>query len=295
MNRRTIIAVLVGVALLVVGVALWAMLSRRTTSPPSPPAEIATTPPEAIAPLPAPGTPTPPPGPPPSQQGRAFVDHFASLDDDRWYLADRAADGWWMQSELRPSQVSTGPEGMALTLAPGGEGPDAPLLGAEVVSEDGYRYGYIESRWRAARGPGVISAVFTYANAAPHIAAQEIDIEIIGRNTRSAEFSFHIAGRSVGRAVALPFDAADGFHTYGIEWGPTFIRWYVDGRPLYEARDAILARMTRPQQIMFELWGSERLHEWVGRLDRSRAPWLMNVQCAAYAPSYPGHMICPER
>ena len=26
---------------------------------------------------------------------------------------------------------------------------------------------------------------------------------------------------------------ADGFHTFAVEWGPTSLRWYVDGRPTY--------------------------------------------------------------
>ena len=33
----------------------------------------------------------------------------------------------------------------------------------------------------------------------------------------------------------LGFDASQGFHTYGFDWQPDKITWYVDGKAVYTA------------------------------------------------------------
>ena len=37
----------------------------------------------------------------------------------------------------------------------------------------------------------------------------------------------------------LGFDSSKEFHTYGFDWQPDHITWYVDGKPVYTARDNI--------------------------------------------------------
>jgi beta-glucanase (GH16 family) len=92
----------------------------------------------------------------------------------------------------------------------------------------------------------------------------------------------------------LPFDAADGFHTYAFEWRPDAIRWYVDGVMVHEARGARVERMTAEQRLFVNLWNTEQLHRWTGRIRAHDAPWTLNVSCVAQAPVYPGRPLCTE-
>jgi hypothetical protein len=47
----------------------------------------------------------------------------------------------------------------------------------------------------------------------------------------------------------------------------------------------------RPQQLILNLWASEQLDSWVGKLDLAKAPWRLDVSCMAYAATYSGR-IC---
>jgi hypothetical protein len=47
----------------------------------------------------------------------------------------------------------------------------------------------------------------------------------------------------------------------------------------------------RPQQLILNLWASEQLDSWVGKLDLDKAPWRLDVSCMAYAATYSGR-IC---
>jgi beta-glucanase (GH16 family) len=133
---------------------------------------------------------------------------------------------------------------------------------------------------------------FTYAGQEGGARPHEIDIEILGRNTERLEVTLHQGGGSTGKKLALPFDSADGFHTYGFEWKPDGVSWYVDGKLIHKETKGRALRIDRPQQLMISLWASERLHRWVGDLDIRQAPWRLDVACAAYAPAYEGKQLC---
>jgi len=49
-------------------------------------------------------------------------------------------------------------------------------------------------------------------------------------------------------------------------------------------------RLVRPQQLILNLWASEQLDSWVGKLDIAKAPWRLDVSCVAYAIEYEGQM-----
>ncbi len=150
------------------------------------------------------------------------------------------------------------------------------------------RYGYFEVRMRVPRGAGAVSGVFTYADRAKGVKPNEIDIEILGKNTRAVELTIHENGRSTTKTVALPFDAAEGFHTYGFDWQPGYVRWYVDGVLAHQEDGPAARNLVRPQQLILNLWGSRELKAWVGPLDTKQGPWRLEFSCVAYAPTYAG-------
>src|SRR5690606_9833299 len=97
----------------------------------------------------------------------------------------------------------------------------------------------------------------------------EIDIEILGRDTRSVQLTYFRRGEQHVTTLPLPFDAADGFHTYGFEWTREAIRWYVDGRLIHEETGANGPLPQRPQRLYLHLWNTETLTEWLGPI----LPW----------------------
>ncbi len=251
--------------------------SQQQTSPLEPLAE----PKPEAAPSPAPETSLP-------QAGEAFVERFDGSVDARWSVSDGWSNGDWMTNDWRRSSVETAPGLMSLLLKPGPEGSKHKLASGELQSHDRHRYGYFEVRMKVPRGPGVVTGFFSYAGQEGQTRPNEIDIEILGRNTRVVELTIHENGKAASKKVDLPFDAADGFHVYGFDWQPEHVRWYIDGQMVHEVTGGEARRLVRPQQLILNLWASQELDAWVGKLDMAKAPWRLDVSCMAYAATYAG-------
>jgi|CXWL01.1.fsa_nt_gi endo-1,3-1,4-beta-glycanase ExoK len=227
--------------------------------------------------------------------GDGFIDNFRELDDERWTVSDGWSNGDWTSSDWRRGQVRLTPEGLALTLDVAPRGSDKPFMSGEISTSEEFRYGYFETRMRIPRGAGLVVGAFTFTREAGNSTWNEIDMELLGRNPRRIELTFHEGGRARNRNVDLPFDASDGFHTYGFEWRRDVLRWYVDGRLVHTMRGAAVQRLTRPQRFIIHLWNSQTLDGWVGAIDRSEAPWTLVIACAAHAERYRGRSLCAEQ
>lgn len=256
--------------------------SAVTIQPPA-----TTTPPQAVPEKsPKPGnmagaTPSPAPviGP--------FVDRFDRIDlSDRWLISDGWANGRWMANDWRKEAVESDNGQMTISLRPGPRGSAYELMGGEVRTHGFRRYGYFEVKMRVPKGAGTVTGVFTYADRQKGVKPNEIDIEILGKNTRAVELTIHENGRSTSKIVNLPFDASEDFHTYGFDWQPTYVRWYVDGVQVHEETGPAARNLVRPQQLILNLWGSRELKAWVGSLEARQGPWRLGIGCAAYSPTY---------
>jgi endo-1,3-1,4-beta-glycanase ExoK len=248
------------------------------------------TPPLAPAPEAAPAAPPPKPLP---QMGESFLDRFDSADlDQRWFVSDGWSNGDWMENDWRKSQLSLTPEGLRITLAAGPPGSDKPFASGELRTYEEFRYGYFEVRMRLPRGPGLVSGAFTYSKHTEGQRPNEIDIEILGRSTDKLETTLHENGRATSKKISLPFDAADGFHTYGFDWQPAYVRWYADGMMVHEEASLRARNLRQPQQFILMLWASRQLSSWVGELNAADAPWTLDFACVGYAPKYEGRPIC---
>ena len=228
----------------------------------------------------------PPEGPP-------FVDHFDKLEEAaRWAISDGWSNGDWVSSDWRRSQVQLAPEGLAIIMARNPRAAEKPYSSGEISTHETYRYGYFEARLRMPRGPGLVVGVFTYTRPEGEESWNEIDMELLGRDTRTLELTYHVAGEATKQEVRLPFDAAEGFHTYAFEWRPDAIVWYVDNVVVHEARGAAIERLDRNQRFYVSLWNSTELYRWVGRIDPAQAPWRLDVACVAQAAAYAGRSLC---
>jgi endo-1,3-1,4-beta-glycanase ExoK len=225
--------------------------------------------------------------------GEPFIDRFEGPElHKRWFVSDGWSNGDWMENDWRKSQVSLTPEGLRITLASAPEGSDKPFSSGEVRTLEEFRYGYFEARMRLPRGAGLVSGAFTYAGRQDGKHPNEIDIEILGRSTNKMETTLHENNRATSKKVSLPFDSADAFHSYGFDWQPGYVRWYVDGVLMHEDASANARNLRRSQQFLLMLWASRQLRSWVGELDAAAAPWALDFACVGYEPKYPGKALC---
>lgn len=223
----------------------------------------------------------------------AFTETFEELDESRWRIADGWSNGAWTANDWRRSQVRHTPNRVEITLARSRGGAKRYSSG-ELQSEEVYRYGYFETRLQAPRGSGLVTGFFTYTRPGNENTWDEIDIEILGRNTRAVQFTYFRHGERHITTVPLGFDAADAMHTYGFEWTPRALRWYVDGRLLHQETGENSPLPQAPQRLYLHLWNTETLTDWLGPILPWQAPWRLTVSCIAYAPSYEGRALCPE-
>lgn len=107
-----------------------------------------------------------------------------------------------------------------------------------IISREKFRYGYLETRCKAAKGP-VSSSFWTTGEGG------ELDVfEHWGKNTKSNDTtnryhtSFHDwrdnKSPTWGKRIwtnthLLDFHVGDEFHVYGLEWAEDYLRIYIDG------------------------------------------------------------------
>lgn len=220
-----------------------------------------------------------------------FIDRFERLEASRWLISDGWSNGDWSANDWRRSQVREGRRGISVVLERSRRG-DKPFSSGELQSHGLQRYGYFEARLRAPRGSGLVTGFFTFTRPNGPSSWDEIDIEILGRDTRSVLFSYFNNGVRQTYEHRLGFDAAAGWHTYAFEWAPRHIRWYVDGRLRREATGADLPIPDAPQRLYLHLWNSETLTNWVGPIPANGRRWTLRVSCIAHALSYRGRSLC---
>lgn len=133
--------------------------------------------------------------------------------------------------------------------------------GAEYRTSDTYHYGYYETSMQAIKNDGVVSSFFTYTGPSEDNPWDEIDIEILGKDTTKVQLNYYTNG--VGNheyMYDLGFDASEGFHTYGFDWQPDHITWYVDGKEVYTAYNNIPSTAGR---IMMNVWPGIGVDDWL--------------------------------
>ena len=76
----------------------------------------------------------------------------------------------------------------------------------------------------------------------------------------------------------LGFDASEGFHTYGFDWQPDHITWYVDGKAVYTATENIPSTSGK---IMMNVWNGIGVDEWLKPFD-GKTPLTARYQWVTY-------------
>ena len=94
-----------------------------------------------------------------------------------------------------------------------------------------FTYGKIEARIKMPAGQGFWTGFWLCNAAYDSNCNHEIDImEFLGKTPNTAYFNYHWNGQnleSASRTASAPL--SDGFHTYGLDWRPGKLVWYLDG------------------------------------------------------------------
>ena len=69
-----------------------------------------------------------------------------------------------------------------------------------------------------------------------------------------------------------PFDFADGFHVYALEWNKDAVKWWVDGKVVHEMKNT---HWHQPLNMMFD---SETFPDWFGLPDKATLPATFSIE-----------------
>lgn len=134
--------------------------------------------------------------------------------------------------------------------------------GSEWQTEkNDFGYGCYGVRMKTASGSGLLTSLFTFSPG-----ADEIDIEIMGKDPSVLEATVHVQGETTQSHVFdMGFDSSKGFHVYHIDWQENYIAWLVDGKELHRFSGGALP--SEPGMIMANVWtGAENseVGDWFG-------------------------------
>ncbi len=172
--------------------------------------------------------------------------------------------------------------------------------GAELYTLDEMTYGKFEARMKMAAASGTVSSMFLYQNGSEQSSAErwvEVDIEVLGKNPGSFQSNI-ITGKAGAQKTSEKHHtvspAADqGFHTYGIEWTPNYVRWTVDGNEVRKTEKGVndpkdqVANLIGTQGLRFNIWSSESA-DWVGQFDESKLPLFQFINWVKVYKYTPG-------
>jgi len=91
-----------------------------------------------------------------------------------------------------------------------------------------FRYGFAEIRAKVPTGPGLWSAFWLLPS--DRSWPPEIDVmEIYGSQPTVAAMTVHYGPNLVAHQSFLGPNFSNGFHTFGVDWEPNSVSWYIDG------------------------------------------------------------------
>jgi len=201
--------------------------------------------------------------------GTTFFDGLDFFDTARWQKSDGWTNGNPFNVGWRADHISFTSGFMTLQLdtTPCPSGCSGkPYAAGEYRSIDTYGYGKYETRFKAAKGSGLVTSFFTYTGTSGTSNHHEIDIEILGKDTTKMQTNYFVGG--VGgheTIVPLGFDSATGYHNYAFIWTADRIEWYVDDVLVHtEYADVNKPLPSLPGKIMANMWAGAGVDSWLG-------------------------------
>lgn len=166
-----------------------------------------------------------------------------------------------------------------LVLQPYLSGAVQPYRGAEQKTWETFTYGRFEVRMLASPAKGTASTFFTFWDGPNWSEKQwnEIDMEVIPSVTFNGFNKNLIYGN--GNAKLMEEGINNGidmtqWHTYVIEWKPTSVTWFVDGKMIlsHGPGDEGVKYMNKSQHFMMNFW-APNFYPWNKDFTESTMPF----------------------
>jgi endo-1,3-1,4-beta-glycanase ExoK len=217
-----------------------------------------------------------------ADEGGSFLDDFDTFDRTRWFASDGWSNGKWQNCLFSRRQVRLS-KGI-LTLSYVKQKTESHEYScAEIQSHKQYGYGTYEVRLRTGSGPGLVGAFFTYIG--PHFKKphDEIDFEVLLRDTSKVTVTTYVTGKAMyGASLDVPGGTDGGFNDYAFVWEKDRMRWFINGKLAHEVTSADGPMPTNLQKIYSSIWGSDNSVEWLGAFEEPPGPVVMEIDRIAF-------------
>ncbi len=230
-----------------------------------------------------------------SANGKSFVEEFDRLDTTFWYVSDGWNNGPHQNCTWSKRQVVLQGGAVELHLAKAKTGERDYACG-EIQTRARYGYGTYEVRMKAATGSGLNSAFFSYIGPVDKKPHDEIDFEVLGKNTNEVQLNQYVAGKGGNEKLVPVAGGADkSFNDYSFIWEKDRLRYFVNGELVHEVTDRSKIP-SNAQKIFLSLWGSDRLQNWMGPFSYLE-PSSMSVERIAFTAlgeecRFPESVLC---
>lgn len=218
-------------------------------------------------------------------EGHGYANFTSGLPDG-WECSDGWSNGSMFNVTWRKKNVTFNDGKMQLiidndTVPKGG----VPYSGGEFRSKDFYGYGRYEVSMKAIKNDGVVSSFFTYTGPSDNNPWDEIDVEILGKDTTKVQFNYFTDGRGNHEYMYdLGFDASEDFHTYAFEWHKDKIVWYVDGNEAHSVTENIPVTESK---IMMNAWCGKGVNSWLKAFNDENLPLTAEYEWVKFTPFDP--------
>ncbi len=160
-----------------------------------------------------------------------------------------------------------------------------PYSGGEFRSKDFYHYGRYEVSMKAIKNDGVVSSYFTYTGPSDNNPWDEIDIEILGKDTTQVQFNYYVDSKGGHEYMyELGFDASEDFHTYAFEWHKDSIIWFVDGEEAYRVEKDPSKLPSTAGKIMANAWCGKGVDGWLKAFKEDKLPLTAEYEWVKFTP-----------
>lgn len=215
----------------------------------------------------------------PAESGKLNVD-FTNGESKYFDISNGWSNGDMFNVTWRKTNVTFENGKMQLIIDKEAEDLSIPYSGAEYRSKGFYGYGRYEVSMKAIKNDGVVSSFFTYTGPSDKNPWDEIDIEILGKDTTKVQFNYFTDGKGNHEYMYdLGFDASEDFHTYAFEWHKDKIVWFVDGKEAYTADKTIPVTKSK---IMMNVWCGKGVDSWLKKFDDSKLPLTAEYQSISF-------------
>lgn len=227
--------------------------------------------------------------------GKSFVENFDSLDRSFWYVSDGWNNGKYQNCTWSKKQVRAENGALRLEFAEA-KTKDRNYACGEIQTKARFGYGTYEVRMKAATGSGLNSAFFSYIGPTDKKPHDEIDFEVLGKNTGEVQVNQYIGGKGGNEKLVPVAGGADqGFNDYAFIWEENRLRYFVNGKLVQEVTDKAKIP-SNPQKIFMSLWGSDTRKNWMGPFSYSQ-PTSMVVDRIAFTAigedcKFPESVLC---